>query len=365
MIRETIIDHVTIRGFSRICDSDVVAKLVLTARMYRLGVLIALECLESKIPMRECMFKIKCFVPNQKYAHACYERARKMYKSAKSKGKKVKQLRQWLMFETIGDRLDRGNRNIRLASPSEVEVVVFTENYGIERIRIPIKPFKTHSEIMRELYELGSSKFLGYNARCIIRDYSRDKALIEFQFVVPVELYLKHRKLYDKPKGCNIGGIDWNSDRANLVIVSPKGELLDHKTWWFPEVTSHGYPRTARRSKQSQVISGIMDYCYHHGCNVVVFEDPDTIKTKRFTRNATANRKITKWTKREASRMFILKALRYGLKPVFVNPSYTSKLAELIAKDIGLNKHTVSAYILALEYLGLNPKEIYQNLQRP
>ena len=44
------------------------------------------------------------------------------------------------MFESIGDRLDRGNRNIRLSSLNEVKVVVFTKNYGIERIRVPIKP---------------------------------------------------------------------------------------------------------------------------------------------------------------------------------------------------------------------------------
>ena len=269
------------------------------------------------------------------------------------------------MFESIGDRLDKGNRNIRLTSPSEVEVVVFTENYGIERIRVPINSIKTHAEIIRELYELGSSKLLGYNARCIIREYRKNRALVEFQFIVPVEIYLKHRKVYDNPKGINIAGIDWNSDRANLAIVSPKGELIDHKTWWFPEVTSHGFPRTARRTKQSQVSSEIIEYCYHHGCNVVVFEDPDIIKTRRFTRNSTANRKIARRTKREASQMFILKALRYGLKPFFINPSHTSKLAKLTAGELGLDKHTVSACILTLEYLGLNPREIYQNLQRP
>ena len=222
--------------------------------------------------MKECMFKIKQFVPNQRYAHACYERARGMYKSARRLGKDVKQLRQWLMFESIGDRLDKGNRNIRLSSPSEVEVVVFTRNYGIERIRIPIKPLKTHRGVIEELYKLGHNKLLGYNARCIIRNCSRGEASIEFQFVAPIEVYLKHRRVYDKPKGNNIGGIDWNSDRANLAIVSPDGELLDHKTWWFPEVTSHGYPRNARRTKQSQVLSEIMDYCYHHGCGVVVLK---------------------------------------------------------------------------------------------
>ncbi len=97
---------------------------------------------------------------------------------------------------------------------------------------------------------------------------------------------------------------------------------------------------------------------------MVVFEDPDIIRTRTFTKNSTINRKISRWTKRETSQMFILKALRYGLKPFFVNPAYTSKLAGLIAKDLGLDRHTTSAYILALEYLGLKPKETYQNLQK-
>ena len=365
MIREGRVDRVTVRVFSRVYNRKIIAKLLFTARLYRLGVFIALECLENKVSMKECMFKIKQFVPNQKYAHACYERAREMYQSVRKLGKEVKQLRHWLMFESIGDRLDKGNRNIRLSSSNEVEVVVFTENYGIERVKVNIKSLKAHAEILRELYELGSNKLLGYNAKCIIRDIIKNKALVEFQFIVPVEVYLKHRRVHDKPMGRNIGAIDWNSDRANLVIVSPTGELLDHKTWWFPEVVSHGYPRTARKTKQSQVLSKIMDYCYHHGCNVVVFEDPDIIKVKRFTQNSNINRKISRWTKHEASQMFILKALRYGLRPVFVNPSYTSKLAEAIAKDMGLDRHTMSAYIVALEYLGLNPKDAYQNLQRP
>ena len=217
-----------------------------------------------------------------------------MYESAKKRGGKIRELKEWLMFESIGDRLDKGNRNIRLSSPSEVEVVVFTEHYGVERVRLPIKPLKSHAEIIKELYELGSNRFLGYNARCIIKSYSKDEALVEFQFVIPVELYLKHRKVYDRPRGRNICAIDWNSDRANLAIVSPREELLDYKTWWFPEVTSHGYPRVTMRAKQSQVLSEIMDYCYHHGGNVIVFEDPDAIKTREFTRSRTANRKISR-----------------------------------------------------------------------
>ena len=93
MIREGRVDRVTIRAFSTITDRETVAKLLLTARIYRLGVLITLEYLDRKVSMKECMFKIKQSVPNQRYAHACYERARETRQSARRLGKEVKQLR--------------------------------------------------------------------------------------------------------------------------------------------------------------------------------------------------------------------------------------------------------------------------------
>ncbi|MCD6114254.1 MAG: hypothetical protein J7J78_03030 [Thermoprotei archaeon] len=48
MIREAIIGRVTVRGFCKVRDSDAIAKLVFTARIYSLGVLTALECLENR-----------------------------------------------------------------------------------------------------------------------------------------------------------------------------------------------------------------------------------------------------------------------------------------------------------------------------
>ncbi|MEB3797421.1 MAG: hypothetical protein G5Z42_01200 [Caldisphaeraceae archaeon] len=39
-----------------------------------------------------------------------------------------------------------------------------------------------------------------------------------------------------------------------------------------------------------------------------------------------------------------------------IQPSFIFKLAELVAKDTRLNRHTASAYVLALEHLGLKPK---------
>lgn len=65
MIREAVLNYETVRGFSRIRDGAAVAKLLLAARMFRIGVLVALGCLENRIPMKKCMFMIKRFVSNQ------------------------------------------------------------------------------------------------------------------------------------------------------------------------------------------------------------------------------------------------------------------------------------------------------------
>ena len=61
---------------------------------------------------------------------------------------------------------------------------------------------------------------------------------------------------------------------------------------------------------------------------------------------------------------FTLHAPEYGLKTYYVDPSYTSKLAELIATDMGIDRHTASAYIIALEYLGLRPKRVIKSIQK-
>ena len=38
-------------------------------------------------------------------------------------------------------------------------------------------------------------------------------------------------------------------------------------------------------------------------------------------------------------------------KVYLVNPAYTSKIGEKLGKEIGLDKHTTSAYVLILRYL--------------
>ena len=47
-------------------------------------------------------------------------------------------------------------------------------------------------------------------------------------------------------------------------------------------------------------------------------------------------------------------ALKYGFKVYLVDPSYISKIGETLGKDLGLDKHTASAYVLTVK--ALQPK---------
>ena len=113
-----------------------------------------------------------------------------------------------------------------------------------------------------------------------------------------------------------------------MVIVDRQGIIRDIKTEWFPEVTSHGFPRGRANTLRLQAIAKLLDYAYHHGVSVVLFEDLEGIKKRRFVRSRTANRKITRFPKRKLLEYGVVVALKYGFKVYLVNPAYTSKLGE-------------------------------------
>jgi len=43
--------------------------------------------------------------------------------------------------------------------------------------------------------------------------------------------------------------------------------------------------------------------------------------------------------------------MKYGFKAYLVNPAYTTKLGEKLGRELGLDRHTASAYTLILKYL--------------
>jgi len=68
---------------------------------------------------------------------------------------------------------------------------------------------------------------------------------------------------------------------------------------------------------------------------------------------------VNQFPRRKLLEHGVIMAMKYGFKVYLINPSYTSKLAEKIKQWFGLDRHTVSAYTLALKYLSLEPSGNY------
>ena len=108
-----------------------------------------------------------------------------------------------------------------------------------------------------------------------------------------------------------------------------------------------------------QALGKLLRYAYYCGVNIVLFEDLDRIKKRKFNSSRNGNRKITRFPKKKLLEHGVVTAWKYGYKVYLVNPSYTSKLAEKLKNSFYLDIHTTSAYTLTLRFL--NP-EMFRKL---
>ena len=283
------------------------------------------------------------------------------------------ELGDWWIIQSLGaknDRSERGNRNIRLVGNDTLSILVH-DGASWRRIETEYRASPRYAKILEEVAKLGLESRIGYLARVVLLEASPDKAYCELQITIPWMLYARFLPVKGNVKGENVCGVDANLDRVNLAIVSKQGILSDTFTVRFPEAKVQGLDRERRVSITMDAIHKLLCYAVNHGCSTIVLENPEILGYLRWVwikrglrKGSTWNRRVTLFTADIAERI-AWHAPQYGLKVYYVNPAYTSKLAEIIAKDMGLDRHTTSAYVIALEYLGLNPKEIYTNLQRP
>lgn len=191
---------------------------------------------------------------------------------------------------------------------------------------------------------MAKQKKASYGTRIVFRD-----GRIYLHLSVPLELYLKHFKR-EEARGDLVAGFDLNGDRINMVIIDRFGRIRDIKTEWFPEVTSHGYPRSKARSRRLETLAKLLRYAYHHNVGVAVFENLFIVKKRRFTKSSTANRKIARFAKRELLQHAIVMAMKYGFKIHLADPRGTthSREHDETMRRHGLDRHTASAYLIAL-----------------
>ncbi len=305
------------------------------------------------------MFKEHAYniIPNKRYSYGVIYLIYGIWESAK----RLKidynnvELSDWLLFQHY-DREVNGNV-IRVYEDGSALVTTYGYDGSKDRILVRAKPNKGNKELLENIIKSKEK----YMPRVVVRDYGvRNSKLYvrgEIHVSISYDFYLKHAKKYTEPKGSLIGGVDANTDRINLVIIDENGKLRDKKTFWFPEVTARGYPRNKAWSVIGMRIHEMLRYAYHHGVSVIVLENPEIIGRLRLfwirngeRKHRNYNWKVTIFRNRIIERI-ANKAPLYGLNIKFIEPretTHSKKHVEIMTK-YGLNKHTASAYLIALK----------------
>ena len=264
------------------------------------------------------------------------------------------ELRDWLLFQHY-DREVNGNV-IRVYEDGTALVTTYGYDDSKDRVLVKAKPNRGHRELLRKVVESREK----YMPRITIRDYgvrnSKFYVRGEIHVSVSYDFYLNHMRRYREPRGNLVSGVDVNTDRINLAIVDEHGGLRDMKTFRFREVTARGYPRRRAWSIIGMRIHEMLKYAYHHGASTIVLESPEVISRLRllWVRNGRRlhenyNWKVSIFRNRIIERI-MFKAPLYGLDVEFVNPKGTthSKECSEIMRRNGLDRHTSSAYLIAL-----------------
>ncbi len=308
-------------------------------------------------------------IPNRRYVDGISTVIHASLQSAKALGVDITklELKPWLLFQSEAEPWARGNLNIQFISYDIVKVLVFDKDKSSRKIIIkPIIP-KGYTKLVKTLVEKALKKEIGYPARVYIRDYGDGLEHLygELQVMVKYDFYLEVMKRYYRSLGNNIAGIDVNVDRINLVVINHDGDIIWKYTARFPQVTSRGYSRKKAWSIIGEAIHGVLKNAYSHGTSVIAVENPEIIGYLRYYWIRNGDRKTKNYNyktsifRNSIIEKIIWKAPLYGLQVATVNPKGTthSEDHEYAMRRYGLDRHTASAYLIALK--------ARRNLQKP
>ncbi|WP_456328189.1 IS200/IS605 family accessory protein TnpB-related protein [Archaeoglobus sp.] len=325
-IRKAKVNFLTIHGLLIPKTQDDYLKLVRLCYKFREAVNVAIRLQLEDINKSEGR-KILCrYLNNWWYADSAWNYAKMVIEGCKVNGSNPKHIHIKSKFLiSYAKSNECGNRNVRI---DDREV----------RIRDSFS-----REWLSFRHDFGDRfiKADKYTAKVVFRN-----GRIYLHLSLLFELFR-----YGVTCGKLIASFDLNSDRINMVIVDRNGRIRDVKSKHFPEVTSHGFPKNKAKDVRLKALAELLDYAYYHGVGIVLFEDLDRIKKRRFTKNRKVNRKISKFAKRELLHYGVNMALKRGFKVYFVNPANTSKIAKRICKTLGLDVHCSSAYVLAQKFI--------------
>jgi predicted transposase len=355
-IVEELVEAVAVNGSLVVDDQGGLGRLVWLARAYARAVKAIVNHVLRGVPCSEAYKAVYNLLPDYVYLETACKNARLVMEGLKSSnGSRCEIESYWI--SSRGNRAHKGNKNIKLV-PREDHFDVLIR-YPWDGTWIKAKAYfgERYIGMLRELLDLAERRLEGYGVTISFKNRPR----IHVQ--VPTWLYLKHMSGEPVSGKGFIAGIDVNSDRVNLAVVDLKGSIVHVKGFGFPEVTRPGYPEELARQKRLKAIAEALKIAREAGASVVAFENLPAIKGRRFTSNPNANRKISRFAKRQYITHGILKAFKVGFEVVIlVEPAGTTNSEEhdKAMREHGLDKHTASAYVIALR--GLKElKEIDKN----
>jgi len=298
-------------------------------------------------------------IPNRRYADGAVTLVMGVYESCRTLGVDFRgvELGDWLMFQQ--SELEYPSRSITLKPNYEFHVttVGFDGSIG----RVILKP--TIPRNYKELLDTVITEHVKHMGRVVVRDYGVRGSQLwvhgEIQVTVPMDVYYEHMARHKKNSGKLIGGVDVNTDRINLAIIDEDSELIDHKTFWFSEVTARGFPRHRAWSIIGMRIHEMLNYAYRHGVKTLFLENPEVLGRLRLMWIRNGDRKHENYDykvsvfRSSIIERITMKASLYSIRAGYVNPRGTtnSKEHDELMRKYRLDKHTASAYLTALKGL--------------
>ncbi|WP_243671631.1 hypothetical protein [Vulcanisaeta sp. JCM 16161] len=293
------------------------------------------------VPLDDAVKELYKIIPYAFYAETAYKQALAL---VKNNGNKVEVRRRWIACR--GNKSDKGNRGIKFhVSEDHVEVKV-KDPWGTWIVGRAYFGRK-YLPLLRESEDLASRREEGYGAVISFKE----RPMIHLQ--IPLWLYLRYLSSPKPPGYGLVAGFDLNSDRLNVVVINRDGGVITTKTFWYSDVTRPGFPKERAKALRLNALSEALNFLSRIGVDYVVFEDLFLVKRRKFTRSKSGNRKVSRFAKKQLLTHGVIKALRLGFNVVLVNPKGTtnSEEHEKVMREKGYDRHTASAYLIALKGL--------------
>ncbi len=332
-------EKVTVKGRLSFENRYALAKLFYTMRLFRDAVEMSHRLLrKEELKVNEVVKKVTKFINNAHYAYSAVKKAL-MYLEREKLNLRKPQL------YSIGKGCEKGNRNIRLTAIDRVKIKIPHAGGKHEWVEARVKFSPRHIALVDELIRL-AEKGLPYSASVVLNN---NKYYLHIH--LPLRLYAKHTaKTRVTAKARLVAGFDINPDRICMVIVDSDGRLRDVRNEHFHEVVLAGFSGNKARDLRLKALSRLIDYACHHNVKYFVFEKIGNIP-KRKMRSKRASRKVSKFAYNELLNHAKVMIKKRGGIFVQASPAYTSIDAMPLARRLGLDIHSTSAYLLAIRAL--------------